>query len=145
MTMSQMKTIELEEGWSFMQSGIRKLIRILEGEPEQQFSSDDYIMLYTYPLSSFLFNNFNSIQTLFPPPPPPFAPFFLATCLWIFTFYFYFNHQEYEDHVDWTSNFSSTLCTVPFIICALRSPLMITLSNYMTNTRKLLKNTSVQL
>ncbi|KAM7501267.1 hypothetical protein LguiB_000171 [Lonicera macranthoides] len=47
MTMSQMKTIELEEGWSFMQSGIRKLIRILEGEPEPQFSSDDYIMLYT--------------------------------------------------------------------------------------------------
>ncbi|CAH1431725.1 unnamed protein product [Lactuca virosa] len=47
MTMSQMKTIELEEGWSFMQTGIQKLKKILEGLPEPQFSSEEYMMLYT--------------------------------------------------------------------------------------------------
>lgn len=50
MTMSQMKTIELEEGWDFMQKGITKLKRILEAQPES-FSSEEYMMLYTYPLS----------------------------------------------------------------------------------------------
>ncbi|CAK9175952.1 unnamed protein product [Ilex paraguariensis] len=47
MTMSQMKTIELEEGWEFMQKGITKLKTILEGHPEPQFSSEEYMMLYT--------------------------------------------------------------------------------------------------
>lgn len=47
MTMSQMKTIELDEGWNFMQTGIKKLKKILEGHPEPQFSSEEYMMLYT--------------------------------------------------------------------------------------------------
>ncbi|KAI7990809.1 Cullin-1 [Camellia lanceoleosa] len=45
--MNQHKTIELEEGWDFMQRGITKLKRILEGLPESQFSSEEYMMLYT--------------------------------------------------------------------------------------------------
>lgn len=47
MTMSERKIIELETGWEFMQKGITKLKNILEGIPEQQFSSEEYIMLYT--------------------------------------------------------------------------------------------------
>ncbi|GFZ13719.1 cullin 1 [Actinidia rufa] len=47
MTMNQRKTIELEEGWDFMEKGITKLKRILEGLPEVQFSSEEYMMLYT--------------------------------------------------------------------------------------------------
>ncbi|KAG5567693.1 hypothetical protein RHGRI_003033 [Rhododendron griersonianum] len=47
MTMNQRKIIELEEGWDFMQNGITKLKRILEGLPEPQFSSEEYMMLYT--------------------------------------------------------------------------------------------------
>ncbi|XP_057474544.1 cullin-1 [Actinidia eriantha] len=47
MTMNQRKTIELEEGWDFMEKGITKLRRILEGLPEVQFSSEEYMMLYT--------------------------------------------------------------------------------------------------
>ncbi|XP_071719035.1 cullin-1-like [Rutidosis leptorrhynchoides] len=46
MTLSQAKTMELDEGWSFMQNGITKLKKILEGHPEQ-FSSEEYMMLYT--------------------------------------------------------------------------------------------------
>ena len=33
-----------------VQSGIRKLIRLLENEPEEQFKPDLYMMLYTYVL-----------------------------------------------------------------------------------------------
>lgn len=47
MTMSERKIIELETGWEFMQKGITKLKNILEGIPEQQFNSEEYIMLYT--------------------------------------------------------------------------------------------------
>ncbi|KAL9260269.1 Cullin-1-like protein [Drosera capensis] len=47
MTTSERKTIELEQGWEFMQKGITKLKNILEGLPEPQFSSEDYMMLYT--------------------------------------------------------------------------------------------------
>eukprot|EP00268_Persea_americana_P017604 TRINITY_DN184_c0_g1_i6.p1 TRINITY_DN184_c0_g1~~TRINITY_DN184_c0_g1_i6.p1 ORF type:complete len:769 (-),score=156.54 TRINITY_DN184_c0_g1_i6:511-2817(-) len=47
MTMNERKTIELEQGWEFMQKGITKLKNILEGLPEPQFSSEDYMMLYT--------------------------------------------------------------------------------------------------
>ncbi|KAG2624650.1 hypothetical protein PVAP13_3KG379689 [Panicum virgatum] len=32
---------------AFMQKGITKLKNILEGKPEPQFSSEDYMMLYT--------------------------------------------------------------------------------------------------
>lgn len=48
MTMNERKTIDLEQGWEFMQKGITKLKNILEGLPEPQFSSEDYMMLYTY-------------------------------------------------------------------------------------------------
>ncbi|KAK3025141.1 hypothetical protein RJ639_043923 [Escallonia herrerae] len=47
MTINQMKIVELEEGWSFMQKGITKLKRILEGLPESQFNAEEYMMLYT--------------------------------------------------------------------------------------------------
>ena len=47
--MIERKTIDLEQGWDFMQKGITKLKNILEGFPEPQFSSEDYMMLYTYP------------------------------------------------------------------------------------------------
>ncbi|GFZ04612.1 cullin 1 [Actinidia rufa] len=45
--MNQQKIIELETGWEFMQIGVTKLKRILEGLPESQFSSEEYMMLYT--------------------------------------------------------------------------------------------------
>ncbi|XP_019175238.1 PREDICTED: cullin-1-like [Ipomoea nil] len=47
MSMNQRSTIDLEQGWDFMQRGITKLKNILEGLPEPQFSSEDYMMLYT--------------------------------------------------------------------------------------------------
>ncbi|KAE9602152.1 putative cullin protein, neddylation [Lupinus albus] len=47
MSMSERKTIDLEQGWDFMHKGITKLKNILEGLPEPQFSSEDYMMLYT--------------------------------------------------------------------------------------------------
>ncbi|KAI4345439.1 hypothetical protein L6164_012564 [Bauhinia variegata] len=47
MSMSERKTIDLEQGWDFMQKGITKLKNILEGLPEPQFGSEDYMMLYT--------------------------------------------------------------------------------------------------
>ncbi|KAI4364426.1 hypothetical protein MLD38_020519 [Melastoma candidum] len=47
MTMSERKTIDLEQGWEIMEKGITKLKNILEGRPETQFSSEDYMMLYT--------------------------------------------------------------------------------------------------
>ncbi|KAI3904112.1 hypothetical protein MKW92_049025 [Papaver armeniacum] len=39
--------ILLDHGWGLMQTGITKLIKILEGLPEPQFNSDSYMMLYT--------------------------------------------------------------------------------------------------
>jgi cullin 1 len=53
--MSERKTIDLEQGWDFMQKGITKLKNILEGLPEPQFSSEDYMMLYTYSFLCFRF------------------------------------------------------------------------------------------
>ncbi|KAK4748496.1 hypothetical protein SAY87_015082 [Trapa incisa] len=44
---SDRKKIDLQQGWEFMQKGITKLKNILEGLPEPQFSSSDYMMLYT--------------------------------------------------------------------------------------------------
>ncbi|KAJ1412646.1 Winged helix-like DNA-binding domain superfamily [Sesbania bispinosa] len=41
------KTIDLDQGWDYMQRGIIKLKRILEGVPETPFSSEEYMMLYT--------------------------------------------------------------------------------------------------
>ncbi|KAL9234534.1 hypothetical protein vseg_009395 [Gypsophila vaccaria] len=45
--MNDRKIIELEQGWEFMEKGITKLKRILEGLPEPPFNSEDYMMLYT--------------------------------------------------------------------------------------------------
>ncbi|OMO68912.1 hypothetical protein COLO4_29351 [Corchorus olitorius] len=41
------KFIEWEEGWGCMEHGIEKLIWILEGLPEPQFTPEEYINLYT--------------------------------------------------------------------------------------------------
>eukprot|EP00955_Chlamydomonas_euryale_P100752 365303-Chlamydomonas_euryale.AAC.39 len=45
------KPIELAEGWSFMQNGINKLIKILEGEPEDQFNAEQYMNLARHKLA----------------------------------------------------------------------------------------------
>ncbi|GKV52777.1 hypothetical protein SLEP1_g59341, partial [Rubroshorea leprosula] len=53
--MNERKTIDLEQGWDFMQKGITKLKNTLEGLlkntpeglPDPQYSSEDYMMLYT--------------------------------------------------------------------------------------------------
>ncbi|CAA6662059.1 unnamed protein product [Spirodela intermedia] len=47
MALNERKTIDLEQGWEFMQKGITKLKNILEGRPETQFGPEDRIMLYT--------------------------------------------------------------------------------------------------
>ncbi|XP_075486880.1 cullin-1-like [Primulina tabacum] len=47
MSMNQRNIIDLEQGWDIMQKGITKLKNILEGLPEPQFSSEDYMTLYT--------------------------------------------------------------------------------------------------
>ena len=47
MKMDQGNTIDLDQGWDFMQKRITKLKSILKGKPEPQFSSEDYMMLYT--------------------------------------------------------------------------------------------------
>ncbi|PIA61545.1 hypothetical protein AQUCO_00300814v1 [Aquilegia coerulea] len=47
MSMNERKIIDLDQGWEFMYKGITKLKRILEGQPEPQFNSEDYMMLYT--------------------------------------------------------------------------------------------------
>ncbi|KAG5628227.1 hypothetical protein H5410_013445 [Solanum commersonii] len=46
-TMNQYSTIDLEHGWDFIQRGITKLKNILEGLPEPQLSSKDYMKLCT--------------------------------------------------------------------------------------------------
>eukprot|EP00798_Chlamydomonas_sp_ICE-L_P016007 gene16007-22145_t len=45
--MADRKPIELQDGWSVMQNGINKLIRLLEGEQEEQFNAEQYMSLYT--------------------------------------------------------------------------------------------------
>ncbi|KZV24389.1 cullin-1 [Dorcoceras hygrometricum] len=47
MSLNQRDIIDLEQGWDTMQKGITKLKNILEGLPEPQFSSEDYMTLYT--------------------------------------------------------------------------------------------------
>lgn len=49
-SMNPPKPIELEDGWEIMGRGITKLKRILEEEPQLNFSSEEYMTLYTYPL-----------------------------------------------------------------------------------------------
>ncbi|TQD93909.1 hypothetical protein C1H46_020468 [Malus baccata] len=46
-TTMEPQVIEWEQGWSYMQKGISKLKRIIQGLREPQFSSKDYMMLYT--------------------------------------------------------------------------------------------------
>ncbi|KAK8693848.1 hypothetical protein V6N13_071415 [Hibiscus sabdariffa] len=46
-TTMERKTIELDQGWDYMDKGIKKLRRILEGLLEPQFTSEEYMMLYT--------------------------------------------------------------------------------------------------
>lgn len=41
------KVIDFDQGWAYMENGIKKLKRILEGLPETQFTSEEYMMLYT--------------------------------------------------------------------------------------------------
>lgn len=41
------RLVELEEGWSNMETGVKKLKRILEGLPEPSFESVQYMNLYT--------------------------------------------------------------------------------------------------
>ncbi|GLT42501.1 hypothetical protein SLA2020_164970 [Shorea laevis] len=41
------ETIEWDQGWDYIQKGITKLKRILEEQPEQPFSSEEYMDLYT--------------------------------------------------------------------------------------------------
>jgi cullin 1 len=50
--MGERKTIELEQGWEYMQKGITKLKGILDGSLEQ-FNSEEYMMLYTYIFFAF--------------------------------------------------------------------------------------------
>eukprot|EP00253_Pinus_taeda_P026395 PITA_26395 len=45
--MGDRNVIELEQGWTHMRKGIAKLKNILEGIPEQPFTSDEYSNLYT--------------------------------------------------------------------------------------------------
>ncbi|GFH16575.1 CULLIN_2 domain-containing protein, partial [Haematococcus lacustris] len=45
--MGDKRPLELREGWEIMQLGINKLIRILEGEPEESFNAEEYMNLYT--------------------------------------------------------------------------------------------------
>ncbi|KAK6164747.1 hypothetical protein DH2020_001611 [Rehmannia glutinosa] len=44
------KIIEWDEGWDFVQVGIRKQMIIIEGALETQFDSEEYMMLYEYPV-----------------------------------------------------------------------------------------------
>ena len=48
MAIGEREIICFEQGWELMQKAITKLKNILEGLPEPQFSSEDYMMLYTY-------------------------------------------------------------------------------------------------
>ncbi|BFG31331.1 hypothetical protein CerSpe_176050 [Prunus speciosa] len=46
-TTTKRQVIEWDQGWDYIQKGIAKLKRIVEGLPEPQFSSEEYMMLYT--------------------------------------------------------------------------------------------------
>lgn len=59
------KTIDLDQGWDYMQTGITKLKRILEGLPEPQFDSEQYMMLYTYVVPYILLVPYSSFVYLF--------------------------------------------------------------------------------
>ncbi|KAI9200737.1 hypothetical protein LWI28_012553 [Acer negundo] len=44
--MIERKTIDLEQGWEFLQKGITKLKNILEGLPEPRLSIEDIMMFH---------------------------------------------------------------------------------------------------
>ncbi|XP_052193381.1 cullin-1-like [Diospyros lotus] len=44
--MNERRTIMFDEGWEFLQEGITKLTRILEGLPTIEFSSEEYMIIY---------------------------------------------------------------------------------------------------
>ncbi|BBN67660.1 cullin 1, partial [Prunus dulcis] len=46
-TTTKRQVIEWDQGWDYMQKGIAKLKRIVEGLLEAKFSSEEYMMLYT--------------------------------------------------------------------------------------------------
>lgn len=54
MSIFEHEIIKLEPGLEFLQTGITKLKKILNGLPEPQFTSTDYMMMYTYPFGGFL-------------------------------------------------------------------------------------------
>jgi cullin 1 len=64
---------DFDEGWKRIEIGITKLIRNVEGLPDTQFSSDEYMMLYTYPfilldwIHSYNFSSFGLFTLLFFP------------------------------------------------------------------------------
>ncbi|CAH8256440.1 unnamed protein product [Arabidopsis lyrata] len=45
--MAQHTEITFEEGWLYIQKGVTKLIKIIEGEPEPPFDAEEYMNLYT--------------------------------------------------------------------------------------------------
>lgn len=131
MSLSERKTIDLEQGWDFMHRGIMKLKNILEGLPEPQFSPEDYMMLYTY---VFIIPDSH---------------------IWILLVFFYSFLEIFICVQIWTLSMFH-LMTVCFcycmnciaglsIICALKSLLMIILNICMISIRRHLKSISCQL
>lgn len=55
-------SIKVEEGWPVIQEGVDKLIKGIEGDNSQSFSSEDYMRYYTYPCfeGSVFFNQIDS-------------------------------------------------------------------------------------
>ena len=53
-------TIEFDQGWELIENEITKLKRILEwspeldGSPKPEFTSEDYMTMYTYPSLDYL-------------------------------------------------------------------------------------------
>ncbi|CAE5962635.1 unnamed protein product [Arabidopsis arenosa] len=45
--MAQHTEITFEEGWLYIQKGVTKLIKIIEGDPEPPFDAEQYVNLYT--------------------------------------------------------------------------------------------------
>ena len=50
---STQKALTFEEGWPILQEAINKLIDTLEGVSTHQFTSDEYMKYYSYPLNLF--------------------------------------------------------------------------------------------
>lgn len=55
------KVIEFNEGWEYLQKGITKLKKILDGTPDAQFNSEEYMMIYTtiYNMSTQISPNYS--------------------------------------------------------------------------------------